>query len=183
MNDVDETIDRTDLDRTGTPESGTVVCVRDVSIRRVYELLHRFALCVMPIAPGDDIPGSYWGECEAGLIGNCIYVRDDTPVHSVLHEAAHFICMDAERRHALHTDAGGDYDEENAVCYLQILLADHIDGLGRERMLVDMDRWGYTFRLGSARAWFEQEAQDTRQWLIENEILDASGRMTWRRKR
>ena len=33
----------------------------------------------------------------------------------------------------LDTDAGGDYDEENGVCYLQILLADEIPGFGRAR--------------------------------------------------
>ena len=48
-------------------------------------------------------------------------------------------------------DAGGDDAEENAVCYLQILWADALPGFGRERMFLDMDAWGYTFRLGSAR--------------------------------
>ena len=27
-----------------------------------------------------------------------------------------------------------------------------------------MDAWGYSFRLGSARAWFEHDAEDARQW-------------------
>jgi len=29
----------------------------------------------------------------------------------------------------------------------------------------DMDAWGYTFRLGSALAWFEHDADDARAWL------------------
>ena len=67
--------------------------------------------------------------------------------------------MDAGRRRGLDTDAGGDYDEENAVCYLQILLADELPGFGRARMMADMDAWGYSFRLGSAQAWFERDAE------------------------
>lgn len=123
-----------------------------------------------------DIRGSYWGESEAGLVGNRLVVRTDTPVHSALHEACHFVCADAGRRAALHTDAGGDDVEECAVCYLQILLADRLPGFSRERMLADMDAWGYSFRLGSARAWFENDASDAREWLaahgwlIDNEL-------------
>lgn len=92
-------------------------------------------------------------------------------MHSALHEAAHFLCMDEARRQRLDRDAGGDIPEENAVCYLQILLADAIPGMGRERMCADMDAWGYTFRLGSAAAWFAQDAQDAREWLEERRLM------------
>ena len=83
------------------------------------------------VAPDEVIPGSYWGEREAGLIGAKIFARLDTPLHSVLHESAHFICMTPERRAGLDTDAGGDDAEENAVCYLQIVLADSLPNVGR----------------------------------------------------
>jgi hypothetical protein len=112
-----------------------------------------------------EIPGSYWGEREAGLVGNRLVVRPDTPVHSALHEACHYVCADAGRRATLHTDAGGDDLEECAVCYLQCLLADALPGYSRDRLLADMDAWGYSFRLGSARAWFERDADDAREWL------------------
>jgi hypothetical protein len=144
----------------------------------VSELLARYDLEPVPVESGAAIPGSYWGESEAGLIGNRIYFRPDTPLHSVLHEACHFICMDDVRRGQLERDAGGDYDEENAVCYLQIVLADQIAGMDARQMCSDMDAWGYTFRLGSARAWFEQDADDARQWLIAHRIIDASRRAT-----
>jgi hypothetical protein len=104
-------------------------------------------------------------------------VRRDTPVHSTLHEAAHSLCMGEERREALYRDAGGDFDEENAACYLQILLAEEIPAMGRDRMLADMDAWGYTFRLGSARRWFEEDAADARAWLLGHGLINAAGRV------
>ena len=52
----------------------------------------------------------------------------------------------------MHTDATDSVEEEDAVCLLQALLADALPGVGRARVLADMDAWGYTFRLGSARA-------------------------------
>ena len=112
-----------------------------------------------------------------------LYVRADTPLHSLLHELSHFVCMSAERRAGLDRDAGGDDAEECAVCYLQILLADELPQLGRERMFADMDAWGYTFRLGSSRAWFEQDAADARTWLRESGLIDESHRPTFRLKR
>jgi hypothetical protein len=136
-------------------------------VNQVRRLLADHGLTLEIVSPEESIPGSFWGESEAGLIGDTLYARPDTPLHSVLHEACHYICMDDERRQGLHTNAGGDYDEENAVCFLQILLADRIQGFGHDRCMTDMDAWGYTFRLGSARAWFENDAEDARQWLVE----------------
>lgn len=143
-------------------------------------LLGRYGLGVEWVPTGSAIPGSYWGESEAGLIGDRLFVRDDTPVHSALHEACHYICMDAARRARLHTDAGGEVIEESGVCYLQILLADRLPGVGRARLCADMDAWGYTFRLGSARAWFERDAEDARKWLFENGLIDPEERPVWR---
>jgi hypothetical protein len=141
----------------------------------LVQLLSRFGLDLKLGPPGQPIPGSFWGDEEAGLAGNTLMLRPDTPLHSVLHEACHFICMDEERRQDLDTNAGGDYDEENAVCYLQILLADELPGFGRDRMMADMDAWGYTFRLGSSRAWFEQDAEDAREWLIARGLVTETG--------
>jgi hypothetical protein len=106
-------------------------------------------------------------------------VRPDTPLHSFLHELSHFVCMSAERRAGLDKDAGGDDAEECGVCYLQILLADELPPLGRARMLSDMDAWGYTFRLGSARAWFEQDASEAREWLRGHDLIAADARPTF----
>ena len=114
------------------------------------------------------------------MIANRLLVRADTPIHSILHEACHYICMTPHRRDGLHTDAGGDYDEENGVCYLQILLAGYVPAVGRDRMMQDMDGWGYSFRLGSARAWFERDAGDTIQWLLERGLIDDSGLPAWK---
>jgi len=51
--------------------------------------------------------------------------------------------------------------------------------LGRARMLRDMDAWGYTFRLGSARAWFEQDATDARRWLRRHGLIDEASKPTF----
>jgi hypothetical protein len=141
-------------------------------------LLNRYGLDLQLLAPNEVIPGSYWGESEAGLQGHRLLARLDTPVHSVLHEACHYICMTPERRVGLDRDAGGDDPEENAVCYLQILLADALPGVGRARLLADMDAWGYSFRLGSARAWFEGDAEDARIWLVASGVIDEDSRPT-----
>ena len=141
-------------------------------------LLNRFGLELTLTAPDEVIPGSYWGESEAGLRAERLYARLDTPVHSVLHEASHFICMTPERRAGLERDAGGDDAEESAVCYLQVLLARELPGVGPERLFADMDAWGYSFRLGNTRAWFERDAQDARDWLVQHAVLDGAGRLT-----
>lgn len=141
-------------------------------------LLVRYGLELCLVAPQETIPGSYWGEREAGLIGSKIYARLDTPLHSILHESAHYVCMTPERRAGLDTDAGGDHAEENAVCYLQILLARVLRAGGAERMCSDMDEWGYTFRLGSAAAWFREDAEDARLWLLQHRLIDEAGMPT-----
>jgi hypothetical protein len=155
--------------------AGEVRRVADGFARQLQELLSSAGLTVVEVAVAAEIPGSYWGGSEAGLVGSRLYLRADTPVHSALHEACHFICMDEKRRNSLERDAGGDYDEENAVCYLQILLADELPGFGRRLMCQDMDTWGYTFRLGSAQAWFDGDAADARDWLQRRGLIDATG--------
>lgn len=112
------------------------------------------------MADGLAIPGSYWGESEAGIIGSRIYARADTPLHSLLHEAGHLILMPPERRAGVHTDAADSQYDEDATCYLQILLACGLPGFGSDRAIADMDAWGYSFRLGSAGAWFLHDAED-----------------------
>lgn len=149
-------------------------------IQHLSRLLARYAMEISVVEPGAPIPGTHFGEPEAGLIKNRLYLRPDTPVHSVLHETCHYICMSSDRRKNLHTDAGGDYTEENGVCYLQILLADEIPDMGRERMMQDMDDWGYTFRLGSTKNWFHRDAEDARSWLHEQGIISKDSRPTWR---
>lgn len=125
----------------------------------------RHGLSVQWVENGLAIPGSHWGDEEAGLIENCLFVRADTPVHSALHEGGHWLLMPDERRAQLHTNAGGTLAEENAVCYLQVLMADSIDGYDRATLFKDMDAWGYSFRLGSAMRWFDEDATDALEWL------------------
>ncbi len=151
------------------PES--TLRLSDIQVDTLTQLLDRYQM-TLEIVPDANIPGSYWGDTEAGLIANKLYARLDTPIHSILHEVCHYICMDQQRRDKLDTNAEGDYDEENGVCYLQILLADELPDMGRDRMMQDMDAWGYTFRLGSSKAWFEQDAEDALAWLQCYQLLD-----------
>lgn len=155
-----------------------VLRLRDTEPGPVADLLAGYGLNLTVGASGASIPGSYWGPPEAGLVKNALHARPDTPLHSILHEACHYICMPPDRRTGLDTDAGGDYDEENAVCYLQILLAARIPGFGKARCMADMDAWGYTFRLGSAGAWFHGDAGDARGWLAVRDLIDGNGHPT-----
>jgi len=152
----------------------------DCDLSGVLRLLCEYGLDLRLIDPGQLIPGSYWGENEAGLQGTTLLARVDTPLHSILHEAAHFICMAPERRVGLDRDAGGDDLEETAVCYLQILLADRLRAFGRVALWRDMDEWGYSFRLGGAQVWFEQDAEEARQWLIAHGLIDRHDQLSGR---
>lgn len=148
-----------------------VTRVGDIRMDDAVALLARHGLTLHRVADGAAIPGSYWGEPEAGIIGCEVYVRDDTPVHSMLHEACHLIVLPPERRARVHTDATDSVEEEDATCYLQIVLAGQLPGVGSARLMADMDAWGYTYRLGSTRAWFEQDAEDARAWLMARGLL------------
>lgn len=144
----------------------------------IAQLLGAYGLELRLVAEGESIPASYWGDSEAGLRGSTLFARFDTPLHSVLHEAAHYICMTPERRAGLDTDAGGDVLEECAVCYVQILLAEILPQAGRERAIADMDAWGYSFREGSTSAWLAGDAADARAWLIARGVLTRGGELS-----
>ncbi|HET8698970.1 MAG TPA: hypothetical protein VFO94_15910 [Gammaproteobacteria bacterium] len=162
-----------------TARDPIVVTVADLSRPDLDALAARYGARLVDVPPGRDIPGSYWGGSEAGLIENDVFVRADTPVHSLLHELCHYVCMDAARRARLAVDAGGDDDEECGVCYLEILLADELEGFGRAQCLRDMDAWGYSFREGSAAAWLEGDAGFARDWLARRGLIDSAGRPTF----
>ena len=154
--------------------------IADVSLASIGALLDRYGLSVVMQSPDQPVTGSFWGDSEAGIVGDHVYVRPDTPVHSLLHEACHTICMSEERRSSLDRDAGGDDLEEASVCYLQILLADEIADVGKGRLMQDMDSWGYSFRLGATRRWFESDADDAAEWLFRNGLVDRAGSPTFK---
>ena len=150
---------------SAAPTEPAVLTIGEIDLADVVALLARYDLRFELVSDGEPIPGSFWGEREAGLIGSAVHARRDTPVHSLLHEACHLIVLPPERRAAIHTDASDSQLEEDATCYLQLLLADALPGFGIERAFADMDAWGYTFRLGSAKAWFEHDAEDAAEFL------------------
>ncbi|TNY26684.1 hypothetical protein BV497_07430 [Fulvimonas soli] len=148
-----------------SPAPPAVLRLADTGFQAPAALLARYGLALARVPDGEPIPGSYWGDDEAGIIGTTVYARADTPVHSLLHEACHLIVLPPERRAAVHTDATDSIEEEDATCVLQILLADELPGVGRARLMADMDAWGYSFRLGSAQAWFERDAAEAHAFL------------------
>lgn len=154
-------------------ESVAVVRLADGWLASLRQLVERLGGRLQLVPDDQPIPGSYWGDDEAGLIDRTVLVRNDTPLHSALHEFCHWLLMDDQRRAGLHTDAGGDELEECAVCYLQLLLARDL-GMCIETACQDMDRWGYSFRLGSATRWFDQDAEEARHWLVSRRLLDSS---------
>ena len=154
-----------------------MLLLRDTAFADASTLLARYGLQLVRVADGAPIPGSYWGEPEAGIVGNVVHARGDTPVHSLLHEAAHLIVLDPERRAGVHTDATDSIEEENAVCVLQSLLGDAVPGVGGARVLADMDAWGYTFRLGSAAAYVSEDAGDAWSWLATRGLVDGERRL------
>ena len=157
-----------------------VLLVAGIALDAIETLLDRYQLTLNIEDDVAKISGSFWGESEAGIIETGVYVRRDTPVHSLLHEICHVICMTAARRSGLHQDAGGDDLEESAVCYLQIVLADQLADVGHDRLMLDMDAWGYSFRLGNTRAWFENDAEDAMDFLRNHGLLTVTGVPTFR---
>lgn len=153
--------------------TNSVLTLAEINFDAASALLASFGLTLVHVDDGEPIPGSYWGECEAGIIGNTVHARSDTPVHSLLHEAGHLIVLTPERRVGVHTDATDSIEEEDAVCVLQALLGDALPGASYERVLADMDAWGYTFRLGSARAYVERDAEGAWAWLQARGLVDA----------
>jgi len=158
-------------------DANAVLRLADIDAGAVSSLLARYGLALLRVADDAPIPGSYWGEPEAGIIGTTVYVRNDTPVHSILHEAGHLIVLDPDRRAGIHTNATDSIEEEDAVCVLQSVLAEALPGVGSQRVFADMDAWGYTFRLGSARAYVMQDAESAWQWLVARGLLDVDRKL------
>jgi len=152
---------------------------KDISEYAVQQLLARFGMNVHISPQDEDIPHSFWGSPEAGRLNTTVYIRIDTPIHSLLHESCHYVCMPRDQRNQEVVDAKGSTAEENATCYLQILLADQLQGYNQNQILNDMDDWGYSFRLGSAKRWFTEDAEDVKEWLIEHEIINHQSQITW----
>ena len=153
-----------------------MLTLADIGFEAPAALLARYGLALIRVGDGEAIPGSYWGECDAGIIGTQVYARDYTPVHSLLREACHLIVLPPQQRAQVHTDATDSIEEEDAVCVLQALLGDELPGVGHERVLADMDAWGYTFRLGSASAYFHEDAALAWDWLHERGLADREAR-------
>lgn len=160
-------------------ENAVMLC-SDLGADTIENFLARYDIRAEWVAPDSPITGSFWGAPEAGIVQQQVFVRPDTPVHSLLHEICHIICMTPERRECLDGNAGSDDLEESAVCYLQVVLADYLPGVGRQRLMQDMDSWGYSFRKGTTERWFVDDAGDVHAWLVGEGILSEIGEPVFR---
>ena len=80
--------------------TNTVLLYEQIEAQPLAQLLERYGLEII-VSNVETIPGSFWGDSEAGLVGKQVHIRPDTPIHSILHEACHYICMDSQRRSGL----------------------------------------------------------------------------------
>lgn len=154
-------------------------CLKQLTTQAIAPILAHYQLQISLVPDDKDIPYSFWGAPEAGRRHSVLYVRGDTPIHSILHEASHFVCMPAIQRLQDDINVGGTAVEENATCYLQILLADWLENIDRSELMHDMDTWGYSFRLGSTARWFSTDSEDAREWLLEKMIINEQNQPTW----
>ncbi|MGI9262217.1 MAG: hypothetical protein ACR2QR_09295, partial [Woeseiaceae bacterium] len=69
-----------------------MLTIAEIAAADVDAFLARFGLTAERVDEGESITGSFWGEPEAGIAGKQVFVRADTPVHSMLHEVCHIIC-------------------------------------------------------------------------------------------
>lgn len=153
--------------------------LKNIQSDAMRPLFDRYQLQLHEVSSNNEIPYSFWGTPEAGRQQSILYARADTPIHSLLHEACHFICMPPSLRHQPSIDAGGTAEEEDACCYLQLILSDYVPGFNQHIHLHDMNIWGYNFRLGSSARWFYADSDDARDWLIRHNIIDEKNQPTW----
>ncbi|MDW3095430.1 MAG: hypothetical protein R8G33_07155 [Gammaproteobacteria bacterium] len=154
--------------------------LKNIQASTLRPLFDRYRLTLEEVGRDEDIPYSFWGTPEAGRLQSTLYARQDTPIHSLLHEACHFICMLPNQRSNNSYDAGGSAIEENACCFLQIILSDYILGFSKAIHMHDMNTWGYNFRLGSTARWFYVDSSDASEWLMRQNIIDHHKQPTWR---
>src|SRR5690625_8003398 len=74
-------------------------------------LLQRYGLNLQTVAEGQPIPGTFWGEPEAGIIGGTVAARPDTAGQSLPHEAGHPPARTPVRRP--HIPTGPRRDQPN----------------------------------------------------------------------
>ena len=153
--------------------------LKAISADTLRSILDKYQLNLNVVDQDNEIPHSFWGAPEAGRFQSNLYAREDTPIHSIFHESAHYVCMTSKQRECSGIDAGGSALTEDACCYLQILWSDYLKGFNRYIHLHDMDHWGYSFRLGSAARWFYADSDDARQWLIQHNIINLHNEPTW----
>src|SRR5690348_9631174 len=63
------------FDAHAMDSTGDVLRLASLDLDDVRALLARYGLALECVADGAPIPGSYWGESEAGVIGHTVHAR------------------------------------------------------------------------------------------------------------
>ena len=88
-----------------------MLCFEKTNTASLRSVLSLYGIKLIEVAVNLPIPYSFWGTPEAGRIKNKLYVRGDTPIHSILHETCHFVCMSKKQRNLDIFDAKGSFEE------------------------------------------------------------------------
>ncbi len=66
------------------------MCYGKIDTKFICPVPNHYGLALHQVAKRSKIPYRFWGSPQAERRNNQLYVRFDTPVHSILHEACHF---------------------------------------------------------------------------------------------
>ena len=85
-----------------------MVYLENITNGSIREVLNQFGLVLNCVASSTEIPYSFWGTPKAGRKYNPLFIHFDTHLHSILHEASHYVSMPQIRRsHDSHDASGG----------------------------------------------------------------------------
>lgn len=148
-----------------------VLCLVELGEVLVVVLFVCFDLWFECVVDGELIFGSFWGDEEVGIIGIIVYVCGDMLVYLLLYEVCYLIVLLLECCVVVYIDVIDLIEEEDVICYLQIVLVDVFLGVGCDWLMVDMDVWGYLFWFGLICVWFEQDVENVCQFLFDWQFL------------
>jgi len=140
--------------------------------------LDRYGLSLHLVAPDEVIPARI-GASARRADGIQIFARLDTAGAFGAARGRPFYLHDAGTARRLGYRCRRRSCGRECVCYLQIILAQSLPNVGRERMCRDMDEWAIRSGWEAPRSGSIQDAEDARDWLMRHGVLDSQSRPTY----